>query len=99
MKLLDAVTGVGAGNGRMTDKVFAHHGWQISVTGAPSAVSVTLEGSLDGSTWVVLDTSTITTSEIRFVANKPVLFVRGNLGTLTGGTAPTVSVEYMGANA
>lgn len=99
MKILDAAAATGAGSTYQTDRVYADHGWMITVTGAPTGVSVTLQGSLDGSAWVTLDTSTITTQEIRFVTAKPVVFVRANLGTLTGGTSPTVSVDYVGARA
>lgn len=99
MKILKAVTATGAGSGYPTDRVYADHGWMINVTGSPTGVSVTLEGSLDGTNWVVLDTSTTTTNEIRFVTGKPVIQVRANLGTLTAGTSPTVSVEYVGARA
>ena len=99
MKILNAATATGAGSGYPTDRIYADHGWMIVVTGAPTAVSVTLQGSLDGINWVTLDTSTITTSEIRFVTGKPVVQVRANLGTLTAGTSPTVSVDYVGARA
>lgn len=63
------------------------------MTGAPATISVTLEGSLDGSTWFVLATSTSVTGDYQTATDKPVAFLRGNLGTLTGGTAPTVTVR------
>ena len=67
--------------------------WQIIVSGGPSALSVTLEGSNDGgNTWAVLDTSTLATGEMRAVANTPVTNLRANLATLTGGTSPKVTV-------
>lgn len=66
--------------------------WAISVTGSPSGISVTLQGSLDGTLWSVLDTSTNTSGELRGIAGTPVTFLRANLGTLTGGSAPTVTV-------
>jgi len=66
--------------------------WQTVVTGSPASISTTLEGSNDGTNWTVLDTSTATTGEVRSIANTPVAFIRANLGTLTGGTSPKVSV-------
>jgi hypothetical protein len=30
-------------------------------------------------------------------ADKPVLYIRGNLTALTGGAAPTVTLTYMGS--
>ena len=66
------------------------------VTGAPTGVSVTLQGSLDGTNWFILATSTSTTGDYQSVADKPCHFVRANLGTLTGGTAPTVTARIAG---
>lgn len=67
--------------------------WQSIVSGGPSGLSVTIEGSNDGgTTWAVLDTSTATAGEMRAIANTPVTNIRANLGTLTGGTAPKVTV-------
>lgn len=72
-----------------------------TVTGSPSTVAVNLEGSLDGTTWTVLGTSTGSavvnnlpggpyTDTVASVGPE-VRYVRANLVTLTGGTAPTVS--------
>jgi hypothetical protein len=47
--------------------------------------------------WFTLDTSTTTTKEMRHVVNKPVLWIRANLATLTGGASPTVSVIFLSA--
>ena len=71
--------------------------WQINLTGSPSGVSVTLRGSLDGVTWNTIDTSTATTNAVRPVnlSNAqagPYAFISADLGTLTGGTTPTVTV-------
>ncbi len=96
--LLNAATAVGAGAAFNPNFACSHYSWHIVVTGAPTAVSVTLEVSNDGgTTWHVLDTSTTTTEEIRHVtgAGKEGLLIRGNLGTLTGGTAPTVTVKAL----
>lgn len=68
--------------------------WQVIPTGSPSAISTTLEGSIDGSTWTTLDTSTNTSGEVRSVTGKPIRVLRCNLGTLTNGTNPTVTCQF-----
>lgn len=96
--LLNAVTATGAGTALSPGFACSHYSWHIVVTGAPTAVSVTLEVSNDGgNSWQVVDTSTTTTEEIRHItgAGKEGLLVRANLGTLTGGTAPTVTVKAL----
>lgn len=95
---LAAVTATGAGGqfaieAPYTAPLAMQFTWQSIVTGAPATISITLEGSLDGSTWFVLDTSTQVAGETRFVTAKNAVLVRANLGTLTGGTAPTVTVN------
>ena len=66
---------------------------QTIVTGAPTAVSITLEGSNDGVTpfGVALITSTSTTGDTQYAVDKMCQFIRVNLGTLTLGTAPKVT--------
>lgn len=94
---LAAVTGVGAGDEFGLLPFFggtipSTYSWDVIITGGPASISVTLEGSLDGVNWFVLDTSTSTSNALRHVVDKPVRYLRANLGTLTGGAAPTVSV-------
>ena len=66
---------------------------QTVVTGGPTGVSCTLQGSLDGTNYAVLATSTSTTGDLQTVADKPVRFIKVNLGTLTAGTSPTVTAH------
>ena len=71
---------------------------QINLTGDPTAVTVDMEGSLDGSTWASLDTHVVSAGELTamtalyFVADKPVKYIRANATTVTFSTAGTVSV-------
>lgn len=88
---LNAVTAVGAGNSIDLEFSYGKFTMQTKVTGAPTAVSVTLEGSLDGTTWTTLATSSSLTGDQTYSVDKQQRFVRANLGTLTGGTAPTVT--------
>lgn len=95
--ILNAATATGAGGSysvpeKPTGGQFSDYSWQTVITGAPTAVSITLQGSLDGVNWTVVDTSTATGGESRPISGKPFAFLRANLGTLTGGTAPTVTV-------
>lgn len=79
--------------GRMT--------WTTAVTGTPTAFTIDLEGSIDGTTYEILDTSDQTTNtagtEMRHVINKPVKYLRVTLSNLAGGTAPTISATVMPA--
>ncbi len=61
------------------------YAWGIIPHGTVGANSTVLEGSLDGTNWDTLDTSTDLTFKLRFVVDKPVKFVRANQGAITGG--------------
>jgi methyl coenzyme M reductase beta subunit len=94
---LNAATGTGAGDSFgflpfLGGGIPGTYSWDIIITGGPSAVTVNLEGSDDGTNWFTVDTSTSTSSALRHVVDKPVRFLRANLATLTGGSSPTVSV-------
>ena len=91
--LLNAIAVPTTGATLDTTFLLSKHTWEIVVTGAPANETTLLEGSINGTTWYTLDTSNITTSEMRHVVNKPVRYVRGNCTVLPGGT---VTVRYMG---
>lgn len=93
--ILDTATATGAGSSWSVPEsdwrgVFEDFGWQVVVAGTFSALSVTLEGSIDGTNWTTLDTSTATGGEYRAVVQHPVQFIRANVGTFTGGTSVTI---------
>lgn len=102
-QLLKAAAATGAGDSK---KLVARYGEssthtvQIDITGAPTAVVVDFEGSLDEKSWFQLASHTMTASELTataamfHVVDKPVEFIRSNLTTLTGGSSPTVSVLH-----
>ena len=100
--LLDAATATGAGSTQKTYSIPSAHTVAATMGGTvvATAVTVALEGSLDDSTWFTLASHVFTAAEITaeaamfHIADKPVKFVRANLETLTGGTAPTVTVLY-----
>lgn len=66
---------------------------QVSIpSGAITSWSVTLEGSIDGVNWTVLITHAATIGSTQWVVDKPVSFVRVNVGALTLNTAPSITV-------
>lgn len=85
------------------------YGVVYTTTGSPSGVALTLQGSLDGVTWFSLvsptSESTIKWSDAGFnpTVNSdqsgwtkgPVSYVRLNLTTLSGGSSPTVTANFI----
>lgn len=102
LKLLNAVTSTGASLAKEFTRLIKHHTVQVNITGAPTAVTVTLEGSLDGVNFRTIATHALSAGDLTattgmfFDIDKPVLFVKVNLTVFTGGTAPTVTVYYEG---
>lgn len=105
VKLLNAVTAQGASptwDVRMKPR---HHTVEIEITGAPTAVTVSLEGSLSKNGFESLADHIFSAEELTnqramfHVVDKTVRAVRLNLLLLTGGTAPTVTAFYEGNNA
>lgn len=99
---LNAVTSTGASSIKQLPFLVTTHTVQATITGAPTAVTVDLEGSLDGTTFFALGTHPFTGDELTataamfHVVDKPVSYVRLNLTVLTAGTAPTVTAKYDG---
>lgn len=93
-----AQTAVGATTGVAMKGIPIQHTIELIVTGAPATCTYSLQGSRDGTTWFTISASAITctSTTVAFEANKPTVYVRGNLLTLTGGTAPTVTLKYIG---
>ena len=103
--LLAAVTSTGAGTKQTITKgreeAVTSHTLQVDITGAPTAVSVSLEGSVDGTTFSDMGTHEFTADELTattalfHVVNRAVPVVRANLTVLTGGATPTVTAYYI----
>lgn len=79
--------------------VLTMHNSQLVVTGGPATCTYRLQGSNDGgTTWYNISaadiTCTATTNSV--TVDVPAARIRGNLLTLTGGTAPTVTLHYAG---
>jgi hypothetical protein len=79
----------------------SRYGVQRVTTGSPSTVNLLLQGSLDGSTWfTLLDLSTLGTPMMVWSDDdRPVAFVRLNLGALSGGSSPTVTASVIAFDA
>ena len=100
--LLNAATATGAGSVHTVRTTPLRHTVAATMGGTvvATAVTVDLEGSLDNSTWFTLASHVFTAAEITaeaamfHVVDRAVRYVRLNLITLTGGTAPTVTGKY-----
>lgn len=57
--------------------------WTVKPT-AITALSCTLQGSLDGVTWVTLDTDSVTTTYGKSIAGQAWQFVKVNVASMTG---------------
>jgi hypothetical protein len=91
MTSLAAATATGAGTSFNLGCAVNTVGVQITDTGAPAAISVTLQASYDlGGTWTNVG-SAITAVGVTVFQNVCAPMLRLNLGTLTGGTSPTVT--------
>ena len=93
-KLIDEATTTGAG-GIHKIKPSPNHTMQVVlVSGSLTALTVLLEGSLDGVTFFPLIThGSITDSSMAWAANAPVEYIRANITILTG-TTPVISVYH-----
>jgi hypothetical protein len=95
-----AQTATGATSAFVADAgVLNVHNSQLIVTGGPAGCTYRLQGSNDGgTTWYNISASDITcTSTTNSVTvDVPAPRIRGNLLTLSGGTAPTVTLHYAG---
>ena len=100
--LLNAATATGLSTVLEHSTPVRNHALQVTITGAPSAVTVTLFGSLDNLTFVSLGVHAFSAGELTatkamfFDVDKPVPYIKAELTTLTAGTAPTVTVKYVG---
>lgn len=93
---LNAVNATGAGTAFNVGIPSNNWGIQITDTGSPASISITLQGSLDnGTTWNNIG-SAITSTGLSFITNSPCSMIRLNLGTLSGGSSPTVTGIVIG---
>jgi hypothetical protein len=71
----------------------------VTITGSPSAVTVAVEGAIDGSSFTEKARHTFDSTELSqgyanfVIVDQPMVQIRGNLITLDGGTNPTVTMK------
>ena len=100
--LLAAATSTGVGAVKNFTRLIDKHVIHVVTTGDPTAVTIILEGSLDGTNFDVISTHAFTAADITndgaifFDVDKPCLHVRLNLTVLANGTAPTITAIYEG---
>jgi hypothetical protein len=100
-RLLDGATGTGDGPVFQAVQPFLYCALQLEITGAPTAVKVSLKGLIDGTTYdtlAVLDTAAGYASGEIVALTMPVGVrnLKCSLDTLTGGTAPSVNAYFVG---
>jgi hypothetical protein len=71
---------------------FSNASAQFSFPSAPATISVNLEGSMDGSNWTVLATSTAVTTNTVYSVGVPFRLLRANVTAFSGGSSPTLTV-------
>lgn len=89
--LLNAVTSATVGGAASLEWAHGTFTMQTVTSGTVTTISCKLQGSLDGTTWYDLATSTSTAGDAQFAVDKPSKFIRANLGTFTG-ISPVVTV-------
>ena len=99
IKLINAATSTGDGPVFNLEFPQLAGAVQAEIAGAPAQVVINVMGLVDGATWdtlCVLDTSqgyvSGEISPLTFPA--PIRQIKGNVGTLTGGTSPAVSLYF-----
>ena len=76
------------------------HSFQIETTGSPSSVTVSINGTIGGSSYNQLLQHVMTAEELAagsaviHLVNKPMPLIKASIDALTGGATPTVSVYY-----
>lgn len=100
---LVAATATGAGQWIALADSLCKHALQVVLGGTVPATTaiVSLEGSLDGATPFQLaqwTKASQASGDIIFAIDKPVPFLRANLTSLSGGTAPTVTAYIASQN-
>ncbi|MHC4397574.1 MAG: hypothetical protein ACYS1A_18175 [Planctomycetota bacterium] len=102
--LLDAATGTGAEASKVVKQAYKSWGCDVEITGGPTAVTVRVEGNQGttifdptGMAEFTMDAGQLAAGIGTFeIVEHTVKVIRGNLITLTGGTAPTVTLSCIG---
>lgn len=102
MTLANASTNTnGTGTGVVPIDVFNNWTIQANITGAPTAVTVYIDGNVAGSTYTEMANHTFTAGELTAtqavfsISNMPTYQIRARW-VITGGTAPTITIKCGG---
>lgn len=82
---LDTVNATGPGSENFFDTPKSNISFQVVFTGSSGDATVALEGTVDGSTWRSL-TSTSAPSDLRSVSGTALVGVRANVTDISGGS-------------
>lgn len=101
--LLDNATATGVSVAVKMNRKPGNHTFAVTMGGTvpATAVTVDVEGSLDDITYFQLVSHALSAGEITALGamfhliDMPVKYIRANLTTLTGGTAPTITVKHV----
>lgn len=104
--LLNSVTSTGAESALVVTQSYKSWGCDVVLTGSPTAVTVRVEGNQgagiydpQGMAELVFTAPQLAAGIATFgIANHRIKKIRGNLITLTGGTAPTVTMNCVGGD-
>jgi hypothetical protein len=93
LAVLTARTGTGASATFALPSSGVRLTWQTTFDIAPAVINITIDISLDGTNWTVLDTTTNVNGETRVIAAlSSANFVRANVVTNTGNRAVTLTL-------
>lgn len=97
-RLLDRVTATGASAATRLAEPLGTFTVQTVLSGgtAVTAISITLQGSLDGTNWTTLATSTSLTGDQQYAVDKPQNYIRANWASVTATANPTLTVYVAG---
>lgn len=104
--LLDVETSTGPGTEKIVKQAYRLWGCEVIITGAPTVVTVRVEGNQGADIYDPGGMAELTMSAAQLAAGiatfeiafTRVVKIRGNLITLTGGTTPTVSLNCVGGD-
>lgn len=86
-------------HGFVRDRGFSQQTYEVTVTGSPTAVALSIEGSISGDNFQSLGDCVFTSEQLAagyamfHIAYKTVPKIRVNVTALTGGTSPTIKIK------
>ena len=104
--LFDNETSIGAGEKEIVKEAYKDWGCDVTAFGNPSSIIIRIEGNQEGNTYdptgmaiKTFDAAEIAAKFASFVmVGQRVKQIRGNIVTLSGGTAPAVTVKCTGGD-